>query len=495
MAVEAVPQTKADWALLRSYHRERRHEDFAELVQRYQDAAFRAAFARCGQAAQAEEAVQEAFLLLTRPDLLPETHDRLDFRLWFLGVVSNVSRHLARSERRQSRRAQHPAYQDRVKDMNRDMTAPDADATVAESRAALLDALGELKEEHRLPLVLHFLEGLTQAEVGQVIGLSQSRVARRIGEALKLVRLRLARTGVMLSAATLPALLRDSGLLKAPPTLQAALAHPSLLNCVSSSESLRQAAVLPEKAAQAGKFLFAACGGLFLLGTTLWFAHRALSAGAAAGPAAPTVQAAEPLPFHRVWNFEQGPSDEMRVVQGVWNWEPKPARHTPCMVTERDNGVLVLLPGPLPAGILRIRVEAWLPEPMEWAGSAVYLDAESKMVPHDKWLVWRSAMYRDMASLMKLQPLEIYAIGPHVVTVFNGEVSSVSAYDRARPSDRLALILKNWRATRIEAEELSEEAVPRNLRDVPALIRSLKAKRMSVNSNGKETAEGPQAAP
>lgn len=484
-AVEAVPQTKTDWDLLQSYHRDRRHEDFAELVQRYQDSAYRAAFARSGQAAQAEEAVQEAFLLLSRPDMHPDTRHGLDFRLWFLGVVSNVARHLARSERRQALRARNPAYLDRVKSMDRTMSEPEDGPSGSESHAALLDALGELKEEHRLPLVLHFLEGLTQAEVGQVIGLSQSRVARRIGEALKLVRLRLARTGVMLSATSLPMLLKNSSLLKAPPTLQAALAHPSLLECAASNESLRQAAVLPVRAAQAGKYVFAVCSMIVLAGSVVWFVNRAMASSAANVPyPVPAVQA--PAPFHRVWSFEKGPSDELKVTQGEWNWIEKPERYTPCMSTMRDVGAIVRIPGAPFHYPMRIRLEVWLPVEGEWAASAVFLDKNGNMVPHKKWTIWHSVLYKNFASLTQARKIEVYVDGTYLITIFDGQISTICGFDQQVPNSNLALVMKNWNTTRIEADEISESEMPQSLRDIPELLKGLKEPK-SVNQDGKES--------
>ena len=54
----------SDRELLRLYFESDQHQAFTELAGRLQHAAYRVAFARIGNRAQAEEAVQEAFIRL-----------------------------------------------------------------------------------------------------------------------------------------------------------------------------------------------------------------------------------------------------------------------------------------------------------------------------------------------------------------------------------------------------------------------------------------------
>ena len=63
-------------------------------------------------------------------------------------------------------------------------------------RQKLTLALAGLKEDVRVPLVMHFMQGLSQEEVGKLTGVSQSMASRRIASGLEKLRLRLVGSGV-----------------------------------------------------------------------------------------------------------------------------------------------------------------------------------------------------------------------------------------------------------------------------------------------------------
>lgn len=73
----------------------------------------------------------------------------------------------------------------------------DADDPVAvfesqETRRLLLDAIAELSERDRRVINLYYVEGLTLARVGEIVGLSESRVCQIHSKAMLALRIRLA---------------------------------------------------------------------------------------------------------------------------------------------------------------------------------------------------------------------------------------------------------------------------------------------------------------
>jgi hypothetical protein len=68
-------------------------------------------------------------------------------------------------------------------------------------RAVLDEEVVGLAERYRAPFVLASMEGLSPAEAGAELGLSEAAVLRRLARARSLLAERLARRGVALSAA------------------------------------------------------------------------------------------------------------------------------------------------------------------------------------------------------------------------------------------------------------------------------------------------------
>lgn len=78
---------------------------------------------------------------------------------------------------------------------NMDLNSPGPERNViAQQRLdALQNALDELESECRTAFLLHSIDGLTQAEIGERLGVSRSKVARLIVKALSHLALRVER--------------------------------------------------------------------------------------------------------------------------------------------------------------------------------------------------------------------------------------------------------------------------------------------------------------
>jgi RNA polymerase sigma-70 factor (ECF subfamily) len=153
---------------------------YGVLVRRHERVAFRTALVVCGDAAEAEDVTQEAFIKAHHA--LHRFRIDAPFRPWLLQIVANE----ARNRRRSAGRRRHL--------LNRAATFAGPEAHDAGPEAALLDtlrrddltaALRRLDPPHREVLVLRYFLGLSEAECAAVLdcrpGTVKSRHARAIG--------------------------------------------------------------------------------------------------------------------------------------------------------------------------------------------------------------------------------------------------------------------------------------------------------------------------
>lgn len=162
---------------------------FGTLVRRHLPAAHAAALAVLGDAADAEDACQDAFVSALRriDDCRPEEK----FRPWLLTIVRNRAIDLRRRQR--VRRA------DSLDEMGGGGEPPPAspaggplrDAERADIRAHLAVALASLTDVRREVVLLHDLEGWSHREIGQHLGLAEGTVRAHLFWARRDLRRRL----------------------------------------------------------------------------------------------------------------------------------------------------------------------------------------------------------------------------------------------------------------------------------------------------------------
>lgn len=160
---------------------------YGELVRRYQDLAIRAAYLILGDAAEAEDAVQDAFVKVY--DALPRFHADAPFRPWVLRIVVNEAHDRRRAEGRRvalvARVALGRAEQG---------DTPESIALATERRVMLLRALDELRDEERLVVTCRYFLALSEAESAEVLGCARGTVKSRLSRALRRLRDRLSGT-------------------------------------------------------------------------------------------------------------------------------------------------------------------------------------------------------------------------------------------------------------------------------------------------------------
>jgi len=159
---------------------------YGELVERYREPAFRLAVLVTKSAAEAEDAVQEAFVKAYYA--LGRFRDRAPFRPWILRIVSNEARNRRRSARRREGLALRVA-----EDRPSGGAAPSPEAAVLERETsrALLEAIGRLPERERLVIGYRYFLDLSEAEIAAVLGVRPGTVKSRCARALAHLRARL----------------------------------------------------------------------------------------------------------------------------------------------------------------------------------------------------------------------------------------------------------------------------------------------------------------
>lgn len=220
MSTCTMPQTGTDPGLdLARWHQSQDREALERLMARSLDQAYTQARRTLGNAADAQDAVQEALVQIMRsahrydparpfaPWLARHVHDaccRLRWRAW---------RGRARERAVAREGASLPE------------TGVDAEAVRA--------AVAELGGNDRAAIELHYWAGLPQAEVARELGVSENALAVRLHRARERLRAILGRRGVAVGAAALVAALAPGQAWAAPPAL------------VASAHALGTTAALP----------------------------------------------------------------------------------------------------------------------------------------------------------------------------------------------------------------------------------------------------------
>ena len=156
----------------------------------YQEVAFRTAYLITGDASEAEEATQEAFIKAYRA--LGRFRSGAPFRPWLLAIVANEARNQRRAA---ARRAGLFLRVAREGTPGNSPSSPEAAVLTAERRAELLEALGDLREEARLAIACRYFLGLSEEETAAALGCARGTVKSRLSRALNSLRKEIAKEG------------------------------------------------------------------------------------------------------------------------------------------------------------------------------------------------------------------------------------------------------------------------------------------------------------
>lgn len=141
---------------------------FGELVDLYYDTIHRFAWKWCGHRADAEDIAQQSCIKLARS--LVQYRFEAAFSSWLYRLVVSCARDWQRAQQRHV----HDALPE---------DAPAADSTRAEDGIHLMQLLAQLDgigEGMRETALLVHAEGLSHAEAGEILGVSESTISWRI---------------------------------------------------------------------------------------------------------------------------------------------------------------------------------------------------------------------------------------------------------------------------------------------------------------------------
>lgn len=154
---------------------------FAVLVVRYIGMAHSVAYGVLGDEQDAEDVVQDSFLVAFQR--LRECRQPERFRYWLLRIVRNRAYNVA--DYRKLRR--HEAWSETEAPLSTELD-PAAAAANRELRHALTAALQRIRPVEREVLLLHDLEQLTHADIAAVLGTSELMCRKHLMKARRQLR-------------------------------------------------------------------------------------------------------------------------------------------------------------------------------------------------------------------------------------------------------------------------------------------------------------------
>jgi RNA polymerase sigma factor (sigma-70 family) len=157
-------------------------EAFARIVERHQGAAFRVAWVLCGNAADAEEATQDAFV--KAHGALARFRTGSPLRPWLLAIAANE----ARNRRRAAGRREHLALRAAGEIATPAAPSSESLALAADRDAGLRAALARLGDADREVVWLRYFAELSEAETAAALGCRRGTVKSRTSRALARLR-------------------------------------------------------------------------------------------------------------------------------------------------------------------------------------------------------------------------------------------------------------------------------------------------------------------
>jgi len=157
-------------------------ETLAALVSQYAGTLYRVAFSVLRNPADAEDAVQEAFLrVLRHRETLDEVRDR---RVWLIRIVWNV---VLDRKRRAKTRPETDDVADLARVLPSDGLSAEELAAAAQHHAHVLACVEKLPAKEREVLMLSAFEELNSVEIASVLEISESSVRSRLFRARNLM--------------------------------------------------------------------------------------------------------------------------------------------------------------------------------------------------------------------------------------------------------------------------------------------------------------------
>ncbi len=199
-----------DAELLYRFVNQNDEDAFTTLVQRYGAMVWGLCVRRLGETPEAEDAFQATFLVLVRK--ASSLHGSRLLGPWLYEVAYRTALKLS------GQRARRAA---RERPLPEQLAEERPDAMESDLRSILDEEIQSLPTKYRLPVLLCYVQGLSNEEAARRLGCAKGTIFSRLSRARDLLRHRLLRRGVDVSAGTLAVVLAESAALRA--TVPAAL--------------------------------------------------------------------------------------------------------------------------------------------------------------------------------------------------------------------------------------------------------------------------------
>ena len=163
---------------------------YEELVRRYERLVGRVIYPYTGREAAVEDLVQETFLKAY--DRLSTFNPEYRFKTWLLTIANNLGIDTIRRRRYDLVEFNPEVHAGYAHDAER---GPEAAAAEAERAKSVREAVLTLPETYSVPLVLRYAEGLTYAEIAEVLEVTVAALKSRLFRARNLLAGRLEQKG------------------------------------------------------------------------------------------------------------------------------------------------------------------------------------------------------------------------------------------------------------------------------------------------------------
>lgn len=157
---------------------------FETIVKKYQSFICAITFSATGDVEKSEELAQEAFISAWKD--LAQLKDLTKFRSWIGSITRNVIRNSFRSQKRDL--ISKSASMDQIEDVGIKDSGPVETAITKERQAIVQQALQQIPEEYREPLVLFYRQQQSVKDVAEQLELSEGVVRQRLSRGRKLLR-------------------------------------------------------------------------------------------------------------------------------------------------------------------------------------------------------------------------------------------------------------------------------------------------------------------
>ena len=162
---------------------------FSELAKRHRQKVFRLIFGMSGNAADADDLAQEAFLAAYRS--LARFRGRSGFSTWLYRIAVNTTLNFLKKRGREKSRVEFSEDLPVGAGPGRPPGDPEARSLRTELEARVREAVDALPPRLRAAFVLVTDRGMSHAEAGRVLGCSENTVSWRMHKARRALRSRL----------------------------------------------------------------------------------------------------------------------------------------------------------------------------------------------------------------------------------------------------------------------------------------------------------------